>query len=130
VHIFTPTAVMSRHFHIDIDRWLFSKWRFLKSTHYDVILVMILFYFRPCQIGILLSVNSSLTNLGTYLQKHTNRKRKHIYFMTKTMHYIYIFNRKTIIIIWNNGLKWLLLAWLKTYGVIQNVSFLENYVLY
>ena len=34
---------------------------------------------RPCQIGILLSVNSSLTNLGTYSQKHTNRKRKHKY---------------------------------------------------
>ena len=43
---------------------------------------------RPCQIGILLSVNSSLTNLGTYSQKHTNRKRKHIHFTTKTMHYI------------------------------------------
>jgi len=25
---------------------------------------------RPCQIGILLSVNSSFTNLGTYSQKH------------------------------------------------------------
>jgi len=35
---------------------------------------------RPCQIGILLSVNSSLTNLGTYSQKHTNRKRKHKHF--------------------------------------------------
>jgi len=27
-------------------------------------------------------------------------------------------------------MQWLLLAWLKTYGVIQNVSFLENNVLY
>jgi len=49
--------------------------------------------FRPCQniywYRILLSVNSSLTNLGTYSQKNTNRKRKHIYFTTKTMHYIY-----------------------------------------
>ena len=32
--------------------------------------------FRPCQIRILLSVNSSLTNLGTFSPKHTNRKRK------------------------------------------------------
>jgi len=38
------------------------------------------FTLRPCQIGILLSVNSSLTNLGSYSQKHTNRKRKHKYF--------------------------------------------------
>ena len=60
---------------------------------------------RLCQIGILLSVNSSLTNLGTYLQTHTNRKRKHNHFVTKTMHYIYIFNRINIIIIWNNGLN-------------------------
>ena len=45
---------------------------------------------RPCQIGILLSVNSSLTNLGTYSQKHTDKERKHNYFTTKTMHYIYI----------------------------------------
>ena len=44
---------------------------------------------RPCQIGILLSVNSSFINLGTYSQKHTNRKRKHNYFTTKTMH-IYV----------------------------------------
>ena len=43
---------------------------------------------RPCHIGILLSVNTSLTNLGTYSQKHTHRKRKHIDFTTKTMHYI------------------------------------------
>ena len=28
----------------------------------------------PCQIGVLLSVNSSLTNLGTYSQKHTMEK--------------------------------------------------------
>jgi len=27
-------------------------------------------------------------------------------------------------------MEWLLLAWPKTYDVIQNVSFLENYVLY
>ena len=40
---------------------------------------------RPCQIGILLSVNSSLTNLGTYSQKHTNRKRKHKYFTKITI---------------------------------------------
>jgi len=46
-------------------------------------------YLRPCQIGILLSVNSSLTNLGTYSQKHTNRKRKHKYSTTKAMHYFY-----------------------------------------
>ena len=44
---------------------------------------------RPCQIGILLSVNSSLTNLGIYSQKRTNQKRKHKYFTTKTMHYLY-----------------------------------------
>jgi len=31
---------------------------------------------RPCQIGIVLSFNSSLTILGTYSQKNTNRKRK------------------------------------------------------
>ena len=43
------------------------------------------FIIRPCQIGILLSVNSSLTNLGTYSQKHTHRKRKHNYFTTKAM---------------------------------------------
>jgi len=36
--------------------------------------------YKAMQIGILLSVNSSLTNLGTY---------SHIYFTTKTMHYIY-----------------------------------------
>jgi len=47
-------------------------------------------YIRPCQSGILLSVNSSLTNLGTYSQKHTNRKRKHNYLTTKTMHYIHV----------------------------------------
>jgi len=34
---------------------------------------------------ILLSVNSSLTNLGTYSQKHTNRKRKHKYFTKITI---------------------------------------------
>jgi len=33
----------------------------------------------------------SLTNLGTYLQKHKNRKRKHTYFTTKTMQYLYIY---------------------------------------
>jgi len=49
---------------------------------------------RPCQIGILLSVNSSLINLGTYSQKHTNRKRKHKCFTTKTMHYLYIYWKK------------------------------------
>ena len=62
---------------------------------------------RPCQIGILLSLNSSLTNLGSYSQKHTNRKWKHIYFTTKTMHYIYIFNKRNIIKTWNNGLNYL-----------------------
>ena len=32
---------------------------------------------KACQTGNLLKVNSCLTNLGTYSQKHTNRKRKH-----------------------------------------------------
>ena len=40
--------------------------------------------------GILLGVNSSLINIGTYSQKHTNLKRKHKCFTTKTMHYLYI----------------------------------------
>ena len=60
---------------------------------------------RPCQIGILLSVNSSLTNLGTYSQKHTNRKRKHKYFTTITMHYLSVIQKNNIIIIWDNGLN-------------------------
>ena len=46
------------------------------------------FVIRPCKIGILLSVNSSLTNLGTYSQKHTNQQRKHNYFTRKIMHYM------------------------------------------
>jgi len=45
------------------------------------------FEIRPCQIGDLLSANSSLTKIGTYSQKHINRKQKHKYFRTKTMHY-------------------------------------------
>ena len=53
---------------------------------------------RPCQIGILLSVNSSLTNLGTYSQTHTNRKRKHNYLKTKTIHVIYLIEKNIIII--------------------------------
>jgi len=47
-------------------------------------------YIRPCQIGILLSNNLSLTNLGTFSQKHTNQKGKHKYFTIKTMHFLYI----------------------------------------
>jgi len=51
------------------------------------------FAIRPCQTGILLSVNSSLINLGTYSQKHTNRKRKHKCLRQKQC-IIYIFNGK------------------------------------
>jgi len=36
----------------------------------------VVFYVRPCQIGIVLSVNSSLTNLGTYSQKTHKPKTK------------------------------------------------------
>ena len=36
-------------------------------------------YIRPCQTGILLSVNSSLTNLGTYSQNiHTKQENTNI----------------------------------------------------
>jgi len=73
------------------------------------------YWLRPCQIGILLSVNSSLINLGTYSQKHTNQKRKHKC-LRQQQCIIYIFNgEQNIIIIWNIGqnyLLWLLLAWL------------------
>jgi len=40
-------------------------------------------HIRPCQIGMLLNVNLSLTNLGTYSQKHTNQKRKHNFLRQK-----------------------------------------------
>jgi len=89
-----------------------NKTRTFRTLIYTVITV------RPCQLEFCYS--SSLINLGTYSQKHINRKRKQNFFTTKTMHYLY-FNRENIIIIWNNGLNfllWLLLALLKTYGVI------------
>jgi len=81
---------------------IFYKWYFVKYSYQQNHILNIqqsflrtagnnLHYIRPCQIGILLSVNSSLTNLGTYSQKHTNRKRKPSYFTTKTMHYLYIY---------------------------------------
>ena len=42
----------------------------------------------PCQIGILLSVNSSLTSLGTYSQKTHNTKTKTHLFYDKNNIYI------------------------------------------
>jgi len=45
--------------------------------------------FRQCQIGILLSVNSSLTNLGTYSQKQTKNENTNV-LRQKTMNYLYI----------------------------------------
>jgi len=66
-------------------RWNTSRLGWLLPVSGEYIHVPTLFPFRPCQIGILLSVNSSLTNLGTYSQKHTNRKRKHKYFKKTTI---------------------------------------------
>jgi len=50
-------------------------------------------HIRPCQIGIVLSVNSSLTNLGTYSQKHTNRKRQHLFYYKNNALYIYLIEK-------------------------------------
>jgi len=84
-----------------------NKTRTFRTLIYTVITV------RPCQLEFCLI----LLHLFT---KHINRKRKQQCFTTKTMHALY-FNGENIIIIWNNGLNfllWLLLALLKTYGVI------------
>jgi len=38
------------------------------------------FAIRPCQIGILLNVKSSLINLGTYSQKHKQKTKTQMFY--------------------------------------------------
>jgi len=51
---------------------------------------------RPCQIGILLSVDSSLTNLGTYSQKQKTENENTFILRQNNALYIYLIETRNV----------------------------------